>query len=194
MNRKSLLNDALSKGALLGIIMLASGIFEQSIFLHSGSIGWIVAVGIEEIVIAVVYVWLLYRYTKKAAVAVYESRPEPKYFTFGEGLLYAVSLSVLAGIIASLGGYLYLHSVIGYNEYVAHMTQWFQAILASAAPSAPALSRNAIAQIANTPEPSLVQTVLSGMFTYLIFGTIVGSFIARAVRRHPTMNSGANEE
>lgn len=122
-------NEVLSKGAILGVLMLASNLVEQSAMIYGGTIGWMSFVGVESIAVTVVYIWLLYRFAKNYSLAVYESRRDPKYFSYGEGLGYVVSVAVLAGVIVASGGYLFRHFAIGYDNYIAGYMQMMQNVL-----------------------------------------------------------------
>lgn len=184
-------NEVLSKGAILGVIMLASNIVEQSAMIYGGTLGWMSFTGLEMIVATVVYIWLLCRFAKKYAAAVYESRREPKYFSYGEGLGYVVAVAVLAGVIVALGGYLFRHFAIGYDNYIAGYMQMMQNVLASS--EMPASMENVYEQIftqlESKSEPSLISTVFSGAWSYLMSGFVLGLIIAAVVRRAPKMFS-----
>jgi len=182
-------NEVLSKGAILGVLMLASNLVEQSVMVYKGTMGWISFIGLEMVVVTVAYVWLLYRFTKNYSLAVYESRRDPKYFSYGEGLGYVVSVAVLAGVIVALGGYLFRHFAIGYDTYIAGYMQMMQNVLSSSeVPAAmESVYEQMFSQMESQSEPSLISTVFSGAWSYLFSGTILGLIIAAMVKRAPKM-------
>ncbi len=182
-------NEVLSKGAILGVLMLASNLVEQSVMVYKGTLGGISFIGLEMVVVMVIYVWLLYRFTKNYSLAVYDSRRDPKYFSYGEGLGYVVSVAVLAGIIVALGGYLFRHFAIGYDNYVEGYMQMMQNVLSSSEMPAAMESvyEQMFSQMESQSEPSLISTVISGAWSYLFSGTILGLIIAAIVKRAPNM-------
>ena len=56
---KEFWNDVASKGAILGVVMLVSHIFEQALMLN-GSLAQMGIVGAEMLVVARLYIYLLY--------------------------------------------------------------------------------------------------------------------------------------
>lgn len=182
-------NEVLSKGAILGVIMLASNIVEQSAMIYGGSVGWLSFVGLEMIVAMVVYIWLLFRFTKNYSLAVYESRRDPKYFSYGEGLGYVVAVAALTGVIVALGGYLFRHFAIGYDNYIAGYMQTMQNVLSAGEipASMEGMYEQMFSQLESKSEPSLFSTVISGVWSYLFTGLILGLIIAGVTRRAPKL-------
>lgn len=182
-------NEVLSKGAILGVLMLASNLVEQSAMIYGGTIGWMSFVGVESIAVTVVYIWLLYRFAKNYSLAVYESRRDPKYFSYGEGLGYVVSVAVLAGVIVAAGGYLFRHFAIGYDNYIAGYMQMMQNVLASSQipASMESVYEQLFSQLESQSEPSLIKTVFSGAWSYLFSGLLLGLIIAAVIKRAPKL-------
>lgn len=182
-------NEVLSKGAILGVLMLASNLVEQSAMIYGGTFGWMSFVGVESIAVTVVYIWLLYRFAKNYSLAVYESRHDPKYFSYGEGLGYVVSVAVLAGVIVALGGYLFRHFAIGYDNYIAGYMQMMQNVLASSQipASMEGVYEQLFSQLESQSEPSLIKTVFSGAWSYLFSGLLLGLIIAAVIKRAPKL-------
>ena len=189
MNENNFLHDALSKGAILGFIMLVSNIFEQAVLLYKGTLGWVGIMGVEIIAVAILYVWLIYRFTKHYSISVLAGQQSVKYFTYGSGLGYAVAVSVLAGIIVAVGAYLFRHCVVGYDNYIAGIIRTYQNLLSSS--NMPASLSNTynqmFAQMRSQAEPSMLMSVFSGISNYFISGTLVGLVIAGLVKRSPEM-------
>lgn len=189
MNENNFLHDALSKGAILGFIMLVSNIFEQAVLLYKGTLGWVGVMGVEIIAVAILYVWLIYRFTKHYSLSVLASQQGVKYFTYGSGLGYAVVVSVLSGIIVAVGAYLFRHCVVGYDNYIAGIIRTYQNLLSSSnMPASLANTYNQMfAQMRSQAEPSMLMSVFSGISNYFISGTLVGLIVAGLVKRSPEM-------
>lgn len=187
MKESKFLHDVLSKGAILGFVMLASCIFEQAVLIYKGTLGWVGFMGIEMLVIAGVFVWLIYRFTKNYSRTVLDSQQGIKYFSYGSGLGYAVVVSMLAGVIVAIGTYIFRHSIVGYDNYTDGMIQTYQNLLsASNMPASMAGTyRQMFAQLKSQPEPSLFMSLFSGISNYFISGTLVGLVVAGLVKHTP---------
>ena len=129
MKQNIFLNSVLNRGAIVGFVMLCSHIFEQCAVVYGGSMTWYSIMGFEMVVSCALFVWMIHRFTKSYSLEVMDARQELKMFSFGQGFSYAVSVSVLAGVIVGLGRYI-LHSlIIGHTEYVQSMISSLQAVL-----------------------------------------------------------------
>ena len=62
MKTSVLWNDILTKGAILGGVMLASNIAETSMLIYGGTIGWMGAMSIECLAVMALYCYLIYRF------------------------------------------------------------------------------------------------------------------------------------
>ena len=189
------LHDVLSKGAVLGAIMLVSNIFEQAVLLYKGTLGWVGLMGLEMIVAAGVFVWLVYRFTKTYAQAVLDAQQGIKYFSYGSALGYAVVVSMLCGIIVAIGAYLFRHCIVGYENYTAGIVQTYQNLLTeSKMPASLAGTyQQMFAQLKSQPEPSLWTSVFSGISSYFISGTLVGLIVAAFVKHTPDIFNEADD-
>jgi hypothetical protein len=181
MNREYL-NDVASKGAILGGLMLVSHIFEQYMLLN-GNMARMGVVGIEMIAIFGVFVYLLYRFTKNYST----NFSAEEGFAYSKALGYIVTLSLFASIIVGLGSYLYTHFVIGYEEYVNGVVGMYTNILSSTPVPAQMMGtyEQMLEQISSQPEPSILKTITSALWNYLVLGGIVGLIIAGIVKREP---------
>ena len=117
MNISLYRNELLTKGAILGCVMLASKIAETAMLYYGGA-SWLTLLGLESLLMMAVYVFLIYRFTKSYSELVVAERKQAPYFSYGEGLLYAMNLSGLAGIVVAIGGYLYMHYAVGYESFI----------------------------------------------------------------------------
>lgn len=189
------LDDVLTKGALLGGVMLLSSIAENAMFCYGGS-GWLTAMTIEFFVAAALYVYLAYRYTKGYAELVLAERKNMPYFTYGNGLSYIVTISMLAGVIVACGSYIFRYYIVGYEEFTASYMKFIQDVFSQT--EMPAASVEAFEQILheieNKPQPSLISTILSSVWSYLISGTVVGCCVAGFTKRAPKIFEDKDEQ
>ncbi len=195
MKESNFLHDVLSKGAILGFIMLASNIFEQAVLLYKGTLGWIGFMGVEMLVAAGVFVWAVYEFTKKYARSVLDSQQGVKYFSYGSGLGYAVVVSMLCGVIVAIGAYLFRHCIVGYDNYTAGIVQTYQNLLtASNMPASLAGTyQQMFAQLKSQPEPSLLMSLFSGISNYFVCGSLVGLVVAGIVKYTPDIFNKADD-
>ena len=181
------LNDMLTKGAILGGAMLLSNIAENAMLYYGNSPKWLMALGVEYLISLVVYCYLLYRFTKGYATLVLSERKAMPFFTYGNGFSYATSISMLAGVIVALGGYMFRHYVIGYENYMAVYVGLLQDIVSQS--EVPASMVGTYEQMFQTirsqEEPSLITSIFSGIWSYLMAGTFVGLIVAAFTKREP---------
>lgn len=198
MKRNEYWNDVASKGAVLGALMLASSIFEQSSLLSS-SLSLLMIMVLERILAAVVFVWLLYRFAKRAAVRFGD---DTLGFSYSQGLMYVWCVSLFAGVIVGLGGYLYLHYGVGYEEYTERLVDNMHEILYNSGALTSDLRKTydtMLSTLAERPEPSVLSNVLSSVAGYGFWGVLVGLFVAAGVKREPRLfdndeNNRPNDE
>ena len=187
MKSSVFLNDMLTKGAILGAVMLLSNIAENSMLYYGNSAKWIMLLGIEYLVVMALYCYLLYRFTKNYANLVISERKEIPFFTYGNGLSYATSISMLAGVIVALGGYMFRHYIIGYENYITNyvklLQDWFSTTEVPA--SMVGTYEQMFKVIQAQEEPSLISSIFSGVWSYLMAGTFVGLVVAAFTKRAP---------
>lgn len=196
MKQNLFLNSVLNRGAILGFVMLCSHIFEQCAVVYGGTMTWFSIMGFEMAASCVLFVWMLYRFTKEFSLSVMEQQRELKMFSYGAGLSYAVSVSMLGGIIVGLGRYI-LHSfIIGHQKYVDAMIASLQAALNSNPQTAALMGsyKQMFAQIAAQPEPGVFATIFSSVWSYLLWGFIVALIVAAVVKREPQLFDNTNSE
>lgn len=190
------LNDILTKGALLGVVMLLSHIAETSMMYYGNSEMWLTIISIEILISSALYFWLILRFTKGYAKLVLAERKELPFFTFGNGLSYAVNISMLAGIIVALGGYMFRHYVVGFENYIASYVKLLQGALSHTEIPASMVGtyEQMFKAIESQNEPSLIATILSSIWTYLVAGTFVGLIVASITKRTPKIFDNQNEQ
>ena len=65
MKQNLFLNSVLNRGAILGFVMLCSHIFEQCAVVYGGTMPWFTVMGFEMLVVAALYIWMLYKFAKQ---------------------------------------------------------------------------------------------------------------------------------
>ena len=196
MRQNIFLNSVLNRGAILGFVMLCSHIFEQCAVVYGGTMTWFSVMGFEMVASYIVYVWLLYKFAKSYSAAVLEQHSELKMFSYGAGLSYVTSVSMLAGVIVGLGRYIIHNIVIGHDNYVKAMITSMQSILKANPQTASMMGSygEVFNQMAAQPEPSVFATIISSVWSYLLAGTIVGLIVAAIVKHEPELFDEQNSE
>ena len=187
--------DILNKGAILGVLMTVSAIFEQCTIIYGGTISWMSAMGFEYVVSIVVYVWLIYRFAKHFSLQVMDMQKDIKTFSYAQGFLYVIMLSILTGVVVGLGTYIFRHFVVGYTEYVEATIRAMQNVLKeSQLPSSVTSSyKQLFAQMASQVEPTIFSVLLSSCWNYMFTGTLLGLVIAGIVKREPQLFNSDND-
>ena len=197
MIRSYFWKDALNKGAVLGVLMLVSAIFELSAVVYGGTMGWVSAMGFEYLAVMAIYLWLMYRFAKNFSLQVMSMQREVKSFTYAQGFFYVVTLSILAGVLVGLGSYLFRHFVVGHDRYVEATIHVLQDALSQAQLPSSAMGayKQLFAQLASAPEPTLFGLLMSSVWNYMLSGTFVGLIVAGAIKREPQLfNSDEDAE
>lgn len=187
MKLSILTNDVLTKGAILGGVMLASNIAECSMLYWGNSFKWQVIISLESLVAMAMFCYLLYRFTSNYATLVLSERKELPYFTFGNGLSYAVRISMLAGVVVSVGNYIFTHYIIGYDKYIARQVEVLRGLAQMTIGEISQWYYDMANELENADIPSLGSTVISSVWVYLLAGTIVGLVVAAITKRAPQM-------
>lgn len=196
MKTSVLWNDILTKGAILGGVMLASNIAETSMLIYGGTIGWMGAMSIECLAVMALYCYLIYRFTSNYANLVISERKEMPYFTYGNGYSYAVMISILAGVITALGSHIFLNYVVGYDNYVTATINIAQSAISQAElPSAMVGQyEQMLSAIQQQEAPSIMNKLFGSIWTYLLAGSFVGLIVAAFTKREPQMFDNQNEQ
>lgn len=190
------LNDMLTKGAILGGVMAASAIVEMMMLYYGGNTAWLTAMTVEVLVVVALYIWLTLRFTKGYAKLVLAEREKMPYFSYGSGLSYVISISMLAGVIAALGSYMFRHYIIGFENYMTANVKLIQDVLSQT--EVPASMVGTYEQLfkamQSQDEPSLISTLFSSVTNYLLAGTFVGLIVAAITKREPKIFDNQNEQ
>lgn len=192
MEKNSFWNNAARQGAILGAVLAVSSVLENMMML-SGRLTLYALLTVETIAVIVLHYYLLHRYTRQRA-ALYTAE---EGFTFGQGYGYLLAVSGFAGVIVGIVQYLYLHVIVGYANYVDHVVASVTETLAASggmSASMEPLLNQMIAQMQSAPEPTVLATVWSGIFSSLLFGAFFGLIIAGVQARAPRpFDDGQNE-
>jgi hypothetical protein len=204
MNFKDFWMDVLRSSAILGVVMAISHIFERHIMLFSGlSLGTSsLILLLEGLVAAVVFVGMLYYFTRRLAKG-WDEKVEfmgqmlDVKFSYSRALSYVLTVSMLASIIVGVASTIYV-DVVGYDVYIAAQIDYVQETvdLVSAygqvSGDEGVLStkgmENMIMQMETSERPSMFATIISLMSSYMLYGGLVGLVIAAVARRNVKKN------
>lgn len=191
MSNKSFWNEVSKQGLLLGIVMSASKIFEQSVVIYGGLeySAWVL---LEWLLFAALFFILLYKATQKRAALV-----DPMLgFSFLQGVNYMMLISAFAAVVVACVYYVYINSVVGYDSYIDSLI----AIIVNAAESQPLDSSTAdlietlVDQMRTQTQPSIFTVLFNTVFQYAFAGLLVGLILAGFISRKPQIYDTKNEE
>lgn len=179
---KSFWQQLLRDGAVLGLVMAASHLFESFMLFGNMSLsGMSLVVTIEMLIAAIFFVWFLYRSTKRRSL-----EADPQFgFPYSTGLLYVFVMSVLSGVLVGLSHIIYISAIGGYGAYVDAVIIRFEQMAALMPADNSALFDQMIDQLTASEKPSVMQTIISSVDNYIISGGFMGLIIAAVVRREP---------
>jgi hypothetical protein len=204
MNFKDFWMDVLRSSAILGVVMAISHIFERHIMLFSGlSLGTSsIILLLEGLVAAVVFVGMLYYFTRRLAKG-WDEKVEfmgqvlDVKFSYSRALSYVLTVSMLASIIVGVASTIYV-DVVGYDVYIAAQIDYVQETVdfvkayGQISGDEGVLSakgmENMIMQMETSERPSMFATIISLMSSYMLYGGLVGLVIAAVARRNVKKN------
>lgn len=181
MGKTSFWNDAAKYGAMVGLLLAVSSVVENSIVL-SGRLWLYMLLMVEWVAAVVLHYYLLHRFTRRRAM----QRDETEGFSFGEAYGFIAAMSALGGIISGAVQYVYVYGIIGYGRYIERSADALYSLMArngNASASMENLLSQSVAQMQQSPEPSVFSAVGGGVLTSLLFGLVFGLFIASTVSR-----------
>lgn len=187
MNNKEFWYDAMRSGAIIGIIMAASRIFERYVSFYSDmKLSTLSVLLFGEMVVAcVVFIWLLVRFSRRRAAAC-----DPRVgYSYGVALSYILIVSMFAGVIVGVGDTLFT-SAMGYDNYVLGAIariEEFKSLYASMGINSSELKifDDVIHTMRTSTQPSMISSVFAGFNNYILFGGLPGLIIAGVVSRKP---------
>lgn len=204
MNFKDFWMDVLRSSAILGVVMAISHIFERHIMLFSGlSLGTSsLILLLEGLVAAVVFVGMLYYFTRRLAKG-WDEKVEfmgqvlDVKFSYSRALSYVLTVSMLASIIVGVASTIYV-DVVGYDVYIAAQIDYVQETVdfvkayGQISGDEGVLSakgmENMIMQMETSERPSMFANIISLMSSYMLYGGLVGLVIAAVARRNVKKN------
>ena len=193
MNKSQFWNETAKKGAVLGVLLAASAIFELWVSI-SGKNAMVWPMTIEWIAVVVLHYYLLHRYTKQYSL----NFPEEVGFTFWQGYGYQMILSAFAGVIVGVVQAVMLHGVIGYSNYIDRVIDSTQQIIASSgAPmnsSMQTMLMQSFEQIEQAQVSSVLSTAWGSMVNVLLFSALFGLIIAGVAARAPRLFGGSEQQ
>ncbi|MDO4758924.1 MAG: DUF4199 domain-containing protein [Rikenellaceae bacterium] len=191
MQKSDFWTNAAKEGGVVGVLLAASMLFENYAFL-SGSVGLMGLMMVEWIAVVVLHYWLLHRYTKRYG----QQFPVEEGFPFGRAYSYVLILSIFAGVILGLVQAIYLHGIIGYEEYMTNYVNSIQELVSNSAASAQMapMMKQMMAQLEAASTPSVLQTAWGAVTNSVLFGGLFGLIIAAVVSRNARPFAPKEEE
>lgn len=191
METKFSWNQVARQGAVLGIILAASSIFEWEAAL-SGKLGLMGLMCLEWIAVVVLHYYLLNRYTKQYGAAFSAEEGFPFWRAYG----YLLNVSLFAGVVVGAVQALYLHAIVGYSNYMARYVEMMKGLIAqmsSGGQQMAAILRQTMEQMQQAEAPSIISTAFSGIWSVVLFGLLFGLIIAGVLARSPKMFASKDE-
>lgn len=204
MNFKDFWMDVLRSAAIVGIVMSVSHIFEKYITLFSdlGLGASSLIIFIEGIVAAVLFVGMLYYFTRRLAKG-WDERVEymgqvlDVKFSYSRALSYVLTVSMLASVIVGVASTIYV-DIVGYDIYlaaqIAYIEETVDFVNAAGQMSG---SENLVSvesmedfvsQLEASERPSMFANIISLMSSYMLYGGLTGLVVAAVARRNIKQN------
>ena len=204
MNFKDFWMDVLRSAAIVGIVMSVSHIFEKYITLFSdlGLGASSLIISIEGIAAAVLFVGMLYYFTRRLAKnwnerVEYMGQVLNVKFSYSRALSYVLTVSMLASVIVGVASTIYV-DIIGYDIYlaaqIAYIEETVDFVNAAGQMSG---SENLVSvesmedfvsQLEASERPSMFANIISLMSSYMLYGGLTGLVVAAVARRNIKQN------
>ncbi len=192
MINRFFLSDALRYGAILGVIMGLSRVFEIYLFncTEVDIVPRVIIILVESLTVVVVYLWLMYKFTRRHSMRYSPSQG----FSFFRGLAFMLLLSMLTSIVVGAANYIYIE-IIGYENYIwnsiARITEMFESLPGGVGENGETLD-DVVAILRDKPKPSMFDSLFSSTYTYLVGGLICGLCLAAMAEKRPESESHQN--
>ena len=187
MNNKTFFSDAMMAGAIVGVVMALSRIFEryELFFSTSELLSVVTPYAIEWVLMVGIFVWLLFFFTRRRAKAA----DAEVGFSYGQALSFVLVVSMLAGIIVGLADTIFINAM-GYDVYVdgmvSRIAEMRNLYIEAGLTQADVKSFDEMAAAARMAEqPSIFMNIFVDLYNYILFGGLPGLIIAAIVRRQP---------
>lgn len=191
MNNKEFWYDVMRSGAIIGIIMAISYVFERYVLFYSDlQLGTASVILCGEMLVAcVVFVWLLVRFSRRRAAAC-----DPRIgYSYGVALSYILVVSMFAGVIVGVCGTL-LTSIVGYDNYVVGVVERLDEVRLLYSnmginSSELKVFDEVVHAVRTSTQPSMLSNVFAAFNNYILFGGLPGLIIAGIVSRKPEVQN-----
>lgn len=187
MNNKTFFSDAMMAGAIVGVVMALSRIFEryELFFSTSELLSVVTPYAIEWVLMVGIFVWLLFFFTRRRAKAA----DAEVGFSYGQALSFVLVVSMLTGIIVGLADTIFINAM-GYDVYVdgmvSRIAEMRNLYIEAGLTQADVKSFDEMAAAARmTEQPSIFMNIFVDLYNYILFGGLPGLIIAAIVRRQP---------
>jgi len=180
MKNTDFLNDAARCGAIVGVLLALSAVVELSL-MFSGRFGLMLLLLLEYVGVVALHFYLLYAAARKRSLLC-----EPaEGFSFGRGYAFVLTASAFAGLILGVGNYVHIHLIMGYDTYVERLSELIARLMSMNGAAIPEPFLQLIDQVRETPAPSILATVLGGVWSSVLFGLVFGLIVAGVLARAP---------
>ena len=204
MNFKDFWMDVLRSAAIVGIVMSVSHIFEKYITLFSdlGLGASSLIIFIEGIVAAVLFVGMLYYFTRRLAKGwnervEYMGQVLTVKFSYSRALSYVLTVSMLASVIVGVASTIYV-DIVGYDTFlaaqIAYIEETVDFVNAAGQMSGSEnlvsveLMEDFVSQLEASERPSMFANIISLMSSYMLYGGLTGLVVAAVARRNIKQN------
>ena len=194
MKKETFWTDAARAGAVIGLVLSASYLVENWMTLSGSMTLWVLQ-SLVSLAVAGVHYYLLHRYTRQRE-RLYAAEDG---FTFMQGYSFIQIMSILSGLIVGCTNFIYIHLIVGYDNYITLTTKALAEMVRVSGQSALAQPINQmIAGLQQAEAPGLIDTLFGGMTSGWLFGAVFGLIIAGVISRKPnlfgTKNTTSDDE
>lgn len=193
------MNEVLKDGALMGVLMSASTMFETYVIYYSDFALTKAAICyfVEWVVLSIIYVWLLYRFCRKYSVNNFDSSVG---FDFGQGFGFVITLTLFVAIMVGVTTTIF-QSVMGFDEFINGYIARVDELVAYMGANNIAMNsmEEPLAELRDNirafTQPSMLENIFAAIYSYVFTGIFIGLIIAAALRRKPVIvERNENEE
>lgn len=161
----------------------------------SGDMKLFALLSLEWIVVAVLFSTLLYRVVRCRAEEIYNEVG----FSFSHSLNYAMIISIFASVIVAAMSYVYINSFAGgYENYISEMVASAVKVMdeAQVENSIMTMYRESFdaLQSGDVKVPTILDTLMSTMSTYILSGAIVGAVVSFITKRKLQKTHGDEQQ
>lgn len=198
MNLKDFWKEMLRVAAIIGVAMAISHLIEQYLLYVSGvALSTVMVVMfLEGLAAAVLFVWLLYYYTRRVAKA-WSAKVDfgngvmvDVPFTYGRALSFCLTVSMLVGVVVGVANTLFVDA-IGFDiyrgaqiDFWANVANMMELLSAGEGGGSNEAIVAQIDYLETMERPSIFGNVITYMSNYMFYGGIASLVIAAVARRN----------